>query len=169
MLASFTELQTGQEPRKASQALHEQRCLHGRKRTHDFLDLHHLQTIFFLSPSSSSTFSSLLQEPQIEDSASWAPLLTTTSLSLTCSSVLLRSTTIASFSFAILCHDSLSISAFLRLASSSIVFLVAWANTSSFCLIKHKAFDSKLFSTAASCCLLCSCRAHLSLSFCLKK
>jgi hypothetical protein len=34
MLPSFTALHTGQEPRKASQYLHEQTCLQGRKRTH---------------------------------------------------------------------------------------------------------------------------------------
>ena len=161
MLASFTDLQTGQEPSKASQDLHEQRCLQGRKITHEVLELHPLQTNFlWLSTCSIS------HEPQQKDSASWTSSLAMTSLSLICSRELLRSTTIASFSRASLCHCSLSSSTFLRQTSSSMVFFVACAKSSSFCLIKEETFDSTLFSTIPNSWFLCSCRANLSLSAC---
>lgn len=167
MLASLADLQTGQDTRKASHCLHEQRCLQGRKRTHEFLELQRLQAIFLLSSFSSCSLWS--HEPQKTDSASSALLLTKTSLSLTCSSVLLRSETMASFALASFCHDSLSISAFFKQASSSIAFFVACAKSSSFCLIIVMAFDSMLFSTTASSRFLCSCKADLSLSLCLDK
>lgn len=179
MLASLVDSQTGQEPRKGSQDLHEQRCLQGRKRTHDLLVLQFLQANFF--PFSSTTRFScsittlslslcppLSHEPQ-QDSASSASLLTKTSLSLTCSSVLLRSMTMVSFALAILCHVSLSISAFLKQSWSSMALLVACAKCSSFCLIKLKVLDSKFLNRAASCCFLCSCKANLSFSFCFKE
>ena len=162
MLASFTDLQTGQEPRKASQDLHEQRCLQGRKITHEVLELHPLQaTFFWLSTCSIS------HEPQQKDSASWTLLLGVTSRSLIRSSVLLKSTTTASFSLASLCHCSLSCSTFLRQTSSSMVFFVVCAKSSSFCLIKEETFDSTLFSMIPNCCFLCCCKANLSLSACI--
>lgn len=164
MLATLAELQTGQETRKASHCLHEQRCLQGKRRTHEFLELQRLQASFLLSSFSSCSLLSSSHESQQTDSASSALLLIKTILSLTCSRVLLRSITIASFALANLCHDSLSISAFLKQASSSIALLVACIKSSSFCLIKFIAFDSTLFNTAPSCCFLCSSRADLNLS-----
>lgn len=167
MLVSFTDLQTGQASRKTSQDLHEHRCLQGRKIKHDLRELQRLQAIFLLSSFTSPCSLTAVLDPQKRDSASSAPLLTQTKFSLmTCSSVLLRSMAIASFSSASLCHEFFSISALLRSASSSIVFFVARAKSSSFRLIKFNALDSILLSRIASCRFFRSRKADLSLSFC---
>ena len=169
MLPSFTAPHTGQEPRKASQYLHEQTCLQGRKRTHGLREWQLLQLIFllilFTASSSSCPLSSLSHEPQ-NDAASSAVWLTKTSRSLTCSSVLFRSVAIASFALANLCHVSLSISAFLKHSWSSIVLIFACAKSSSFRLIKIDAFDSNSLKRTAMSCFLCSCKTSFNLSFC---
>lgn len=180
MLAFFGDWQTGQESRKASQALHEQRCLQGRNSTHELRELQPLQTMFvfffffnflcstsLLSPSSSSVLS--LSSTSQHDSASSAPLLLRQqALSLISSSVLFKDTTMASFSSATLFHDWFSVSNFLNKSRSSIVLLVPRAISSSFCLNKAVVFDSIFFSNVPTCCFLCSCSNNLNLSFCLK-
>lgn len=151
MLASFTDSQTGQNPTKTSQDLHEQRCLQGRKTTHDLFPLHSLQSKFLLFP--------LFDEKSHADSASMA-------LSLTWVRVLLSSETFASFSLAFLCHFWFSISVSLKHCSSSIVFFVAIANSSSFRHIMLAIFDWYLWSRISWCCLDSFCKIDFNLSFC---
>ena len=179
MLASFTDLQTGQQPRRGSQDLHEQRCLQGKKRKHEVRELQRLHAIFLhwsftSSPPSPLSLplpsSSLLSMgPPPYDSASSAPLLSNKCVSLTCSSMLFRYLTIASFSVATRCHPWLSTSLLLNQSSSSIIFFLALAKSSSFCLIRVIVFDSNLFNSDPSCCFRCSCKANFNLSsYCTK-
>lgn len=181
MLAFLTILQRGHESRKGSQTWHEERCLHGKKTTHDIPELQLLQTIslllfcplLLLPPSScprppSSTTTTLSPFSQ-HDSASSAPFHGCRhALSFSCSIVLVRDMTMASFSFATLCHACFSISILLNMSSSSIVLFIALDISSSFCFSKNCFFDSYFLSINASCCFLCSCKPNLNLSFCLR-
>ena len=146
MLASFTDSQTGQNPTKASQDLHEHRCLQGSNITHDLRELHTLQQFFII----------ILPSPQ-KDSAS---------LSVTRISVLLSSVTFASFSLAFLCQFCLSISILLRHCSRSFVFFVAIDKFSFLWDIKVVNFDSYLCKINNSCCLDSACKVVFNLSFC---
>ena len=140
---------------------------------HEFLELHPLHTInIFLAVSSvaSRNPSSAPLLTSQQDSASSAPLLKQPDeFSLSCSIVLLRETTMASFSWAILCHVWFSNSSFFRNSPSSTVLLAACAISSSFCFNIGRAFDSSFFNNDPSCRLFCSCNTNLNLSFCFQK
>ena len=187
MLAFFAVLQTGQESRKAAQFLHEQRCLQGRNKTHELRKLQHLQTIVvvvFLVLSSScpcpwsatSPAKPLFSAASIpslftsqHDSASSTPLLKQQeACSRSCSRVLFKEKTIASFSCATLCHAWFSISSFFNRYCNSIVLFAAFVISSSFCPSKTDAFGSIFFTNTATCCFLCSCSNNFNLSFWIK-
>lgn len=164
MLAFFVVPQTGQRSRNASHDLHEQRCLQGRNSTHDSPESHALHTISSaaapppppLPPVASTPPSGASQQ----DSASSSFLL------LSRSSMLLRDTTMASFSCDSLCHAWLSASSLVRKLWSSSVLLEARAISWSFCWINDCALDSIFLRSVASWCRLCSFNIHFSLSPC---
>lgn len=173
MLAFFTIPQTGQESKETWQSLHEQRCLQGRNTTHEFLKLQLLQTIFSwfsLSPSPCPLFSPVPSSlsPLKHDPVSSTSLVKHP-FSLSCSIVLFKFATIASFSVANRYHVWLSISTFLKKSSSSIVLFIAFAISSSFCCSKTTVFSSYFLKSNAICCLRCSCKSNLNLSFCFPK
>lgn len=165
MLAFFTTPQTGQEIKKPWQDLHEQRCLQGRKTTHEFRELQHLHSIFlaFCSSFSPPLFSPVSSSQQ--DSASSTQLVKHW-FSLSRSIELLRLETKASFSLASLCQFWLSISIVLKNCSSSPVLFMALEISSSFCFSKYSAFASNFLRSNKICCFLCSCKANFNLSFC---
>jgi len=180
MLDFLGILQTGQTCRKGSQVLHEQRCLQGRNIKQDFWELQHLQSIvFFLicstsptpprhtvfSPVPSSIAAVIFMLSSQHDFAS-SDIIACTALSFTCSKLLWRHTTIASFSSATFFHDSFSTSNLLKNSFNSLVFFVACIISSSFCLNKWRAFNSIFFNNSAMCCFLCSCSKTLNFSFC---
>lgn len=162
MLAIFTDLQTGQESSRASHASQQQRCLHGRIKTHETRELQALQAIFSLSSDG------LVDgERSQHDSASWAGVEDEQTFSLiTCSILVFNESTIASFSVAILCHVWISISILFKQNSNSAFFLLSFAMSSSFCLSKKSVFASSVFISSAICCFLFSCIVTLNLSFC---
>lgn len=166
MLAFFTTPQTGQEIKKPWQDLHEQRCLQGRKTTHEFRELQHLHSIFlaFCSSFSPPLFSPPVSSSQ-QDSASSTQLVKHW-FSLSRSIELLRLETKTSFSLASLCQFWLSISIVLKNCSSSPVLFMALEISSSFCFSKYSAFASSFLRSNKICCFLCSCKANFNLSFC---
>lgn len=169
MLAFFGILQTGHESRKTSQSLQEQRCLQGSITTQEFRELQHLQTIALFSSSPFSVFSSFSSMFWQQDSASSAALADKQADSLSRWIVLFNDATIASFSFATLCHVWFSISILFKKFWSSIVLFAAFEISSSFCLSRSWVLDSYFFIKSAICCFLCSCNANLNLSFCFKE
>lgn len=156
-MAAFLGIpQTGHWRRRESQVLHEERCLQGKQIMHEDRELQLLQIIFCSSSSWTSQ----------QDSAS-SPLVDKQyPLSLSCSIVLFNDMTIASFSFAILCHASFSISIFFKYSSSSFVLLPALTISSSLCFSKNSSLDSYFLQINPSCCFFCSFKIHLNFSFC---
>lgn len=161
MLSTFTDLQIGQESMRASHASQEQRCLHGRITTHEFLELQVLQVILSLSSEALKVWGRSQQ-----DSASSAGVEDEKTFSFVISSILnFNESTMASFSLAILCHAWFSISILFKSNSNFAFFLLSFAISSSFCLSKKRVFASTVFIRSVVCCFLCSCMVSLNLSF----
>lgn len=147
-LASFTVSQIGQCPKSPSQDLQQQRCLQGKKTTHNLPAWHNLQQPFIIFSLQGSS-----EDESQNDTAS-------SSSSMTCFNLLLRSETMASFSVAFFSHALASISAPFNESWSSLDLFLAMANSSSFCSIRALILDSYLCIISA-CSRVSSCRISL--------
>jgi len=147
---------TGHAWREGSHALHEQRCLQGRNIKDDILEWQHLQIMFSPVVSWSQHTSPFFMSQHDSTSS------TTNALSLIDSKALLSDNTIASFWCAALRHDWFSVSSLVKNCSNSILFFVACAICSSFCLSIRNTSYSTFFNIV----LRCSCNNSVNFSFC---
>ena len=153
MLPIFTEPQNGHASSKAAQGSQQQRWLQGSSTMHAF---RRTQTLHRLRVETIPAVGSLAA-PLAAHSV--GPLsLEEWQESRTCSRALLREIAMASFAMAIPCHFVLSSSALFRRNSSSRFIMFAFVNTSSRCLKREEALDSRLRMIVAVCRFVC-CRS----------